>query len=204
MAVDPEEPWSARIDIRVVMAESWIQVGAGSRKPLSSALYSAFRERGVLDRDTVKTFDTPTPRNWLENFIYIEISNLDTEEIELAVLHRAIKRLELSAFVNVDQLRAPVKGFPGLIHFSTVGISEWIPSNGYQGNIGDNGPTTETTGVLVAGKEVLEWLFMESLQIYSQHYEIAGILEATIRFPRLTQFDRRIHFRCSNAIRKLL
>lgn len=95
----------------------------------------------------------------------------------MAVLHRTIKRLELSAFVNVDQLRVLVKGFPGLIHFSTVGISEWIPSNGYQGNIGDNGPTTETTGVLVARKEVLEWSFMESLQIYSQHYEIAGILD---------------------------
>lgn len=49
----------------------------------------------------------------LEIFIYIEITNFEPKEIELAVLHRALKRLELKAFVNVDQLRGACEGFPG-------------------------------------------------------------------------------------------
>lgn len=150
----------------------------------------------------------------LESFIHVDRVNFDPKEIESAMPHRSLKRLEFSAVVTVAQLRALVKGFPGLIHFSTV----WIKcdtSDGYQDNMVDNGlttstkttPTTTTTttkGASEARKEVLEWSFMESLNISSRHYEITGVLEARIRFLRLTQLGRRIQLRCSNVIRKLL
>ncbi|KAG0271077.1 hypothetical protein BGZ95_001182 [Linnemannia exigua] len=121
----------------------------------------------------------------LKSFVHSEYPvKFHPQVLRLQPPHCALKRLVFIECISSKQLRSLAVAFPALNYLSAQNIFECEEDvNNHTGNKYSNGAEKA---------EVLEWNSLKAFNISGQTNDFRGILQAQVRFPRITRFNRNL------------